>query len=118
MNDAGAIMHLRARPPSRLMRRKSSVLTLVVGAAAVLLLSAPALGAGVLSDETAALGGPAIQERPAIAINPATPNAAAVMAAEGVAPTPFPHATTSSSSNWAANSWSAPVVLPHAGSAP
>ena len=100
------------------MRRKPHVLAIVVGAAAVLLLSAPALGAGVLSTETFALSGPQIQESPAIAIDPSSPAAAlsaAVVADEG----PIAHATATSSANWtAAGGWSAETALPHTGSAP
>jgi PKD domain/Bacterial Ig domain len=100
------------------MRRKPHVLAIVVGAAVVLLLSAPALGAAWLTTpEGTPLSGGTIQESPAIAINPAAPTAAAVVADEGGG-APVPHATTTSSNDWTANTWSAPAVLPHAGSAP
>ena len=56
-----------------LTRRRPHVLLLVIGAAAALLLSAPALGAGVLTTEQVAITGGGVQQSPAIAVDPDAP---------------------------------------------
>ena len=66
--------------PSLLTRRRSQVFLLLIGAAVALLLSAPALGAGVLTTEQVAIGGAGAQQNPAIAVDPDAPLNAAVVA--------------------------------------
>ena len=88
------------------MRPRPHVLVLVIGAAAALLVSAPALGAGWLSTELPALGGVGtIQQSPAIAVDPAAPSRAAVVADDGTAGGAFPRTATRAvdwSADWAA----------------
>src|ERR1700716_2913224 len=106
-------MDARAGRPPLLMRRKPHVLWIVVGAAAALLLSAPALGAGVLSTETAALSSANPQQSPAIAIDPAAPLRLALAADDGAfAP---PRTTTTSTLDWTAGVWTAPGFISHSG---
>ncbi|MDX6629522.1 MAG: Bacterial Ig domain [Gaiellales bacterium] len=96
------------------MRRRPHVLVLVVGAAAALLLSAPALGAAWLSPETAALSNAGTQQSPAIATDPAAPLQAAVVADDGAfAP---PHTATTSTLDWSTGVWTAPGSIGHSGS--
>jgi PKD domain len=94
------------------MRRRSHVFVLVVGAAAVLLLSAPALGDPTLVD-TVALSAGSIQHSPAIAVDPDATRAA-VVADNGMFAPP-PRATATSTADWsvAPGAWSPPVDLPH-----
>ena len=93
------------------MRRRPHVLLLVVGAAAALLLSAPALGAGFLSPESAALSSANPQQSPAIAIDPAAPLSLALAADDG-AFTP-PHTTTTSTLDWSTGVWTPPQSINH-----
>jgi hypothetical protein len=87
---------------------------LVVGAAAVLLASAPALGAAWLSTETIALSAANIQHSAAIAVDPAAPSRAAVVADDGTFAPP-PRTATATTTDWSLG-WSPPSVLPHSGS--
>ena len=66
------------------MRPRPHVLVLVIGAAAVLLVSAPALGAAWLSPELPALSAAQIEHSPAIAVDPGAPTRAAVVADDGL----------------------------------
>jgi hypothetical protein len=97
------------------MRRRPHVLLLVVGAAAALLLSAPALGAGVLSTEQTVIGGTGVQQSPAIAVDPAAPLTAAVVADDGNVALPFPRTDVAHTADWTSAVWPAAAV-PHSGS--
>ncbi|HET6174371.1 MAG TPA: PKD domain-containing protein [Gaiellales bacterium] len=88
---------------------------LVVGAAAVLLLSAPALGAGVLTTEQIVISGAGGQQSPAIAVDPDSPLRAAVVAEDGSAPPPFPRTAVASTGDWSGAAWP-PGALTHSGS--
>jgi hypothetical protein len=93
------------------MRPRPHVLVLVIGAAAALLVSAPALGAPTLI-ETAALNGTGIQHSPAIAVDPAATRAAVV--ADDGSMTPAPQTAATSTADWSTITWGAPVLpLPH-----
>src|ERR1700755_2588222 len=96
------------------MRRRSQVFLLVVGAAVTLLLSAHALGAGVLTTEQLALRGAGAQQNPAIAIDPDAPLQAAVVAEDLSGGGLFPHTVTASSLDWSGATWPA-ARLPHPG---
>ncbi|MDP9258128.1 MAG: hypothetical protein M3Q31_16480, partial [Actinomycetota bacterium] len=90
------------------------MLVLVVGAAAALLLSAPALGAAWLSPESAALSGANPQQSPAIATAPAAPLSLALVADDGAfAP---PHTTATSTLDWSTGAWNLPAGINHSGS--
>ena len=101
------------------MRRRSHVLVLVIGAAAALLCSAPALGAAwLLGRSSTALGGAGtIQQSPAIATIPGRPTLAAVVADDGTGawrntrPQRPPPAAPGR-----AVGWSVPGSFPHSGS--
>jgi PKD domain/Bacterial Ig domain len=97
------------------MRRRPHVLVLVAGAAAVLLLSAPALGAGVLSTEQPVVVGAGAQQSPAVAIDPDAPLRAALVADDGTAAPPFPSTDVSSTTDWSSAVWPS-ATLPHSGS--
>ena len=81
------------------MRRRPHVLVLIAGAAVALLLSAPALGAGVLSAELPAVTGPAAQQSAAIAVDPDAPLLAAVVADDGNPASP-PRTATAAATDW------------------
>ena len=72
---------------------------LIVGTAVALLLSAPALGAGVLSTELPAITGTGTQQSPAIAIDPDEPLLAAVVADDGNT-APRPRTATAAAADW------------------
>jgi hypothetical protein len=93
------------------------VLVFAFGAAAVLLLSAPALSAPPpwLSTELPAIATGAIEHSPSIAIDPADP-VRAVVAAETSGTPPFAATTTGITTNWSV-SWSPGGALQYAGSA-
>jgi hypothetical protein len=93
--------------PLLLMRRRPHVLVLVVGAAAALLLSAPALGAGVLTTEQTVIAGTGAQQNPAIAINPDAPSSAAVVADDGNTAPPFPRTVVAHAADWSSATWPA-----------
>ena len=98
------------------MRPRSHVLVLFIGAATVLLVSAPALGAAWLSPETAALSGAGtIQQSPAIAIDPAAPALAAVVADDGTTGMQYPTTATAATLDWSVG-WTGPGSLVHSGS--
>ncbi len=88
-----------------LTRLRPHLLLPVIGAAAALLLSAPALGAGTLTSEQVALTGGGIQQSPAIAVDPDAPLRAAVVADDGSAGGPFPRTTVASSTDWSSGPW-------------
>jgi Bacterial Ig domain/PKD domain len=97
------------------MRRRTQVLVLIFGAAAALLVSAPALGAPTLI-ETNALFAANIQHSPAIAIDPSAPSRAVVMADDGTIAPP-PHTVMTTTTNWAIQAnWAAAEELTHSGS--
>lgn len=106
--------------PSLLMRRRTHVLVLVIGAAAALLVSAPALGAAWLSTELTAINSAAgtIQQSPAIAVDPAAPSFAAVVADDGSAGGPFPGTATANAADWSAGWAAVPGALSHSGTLP
>jgi hypothetical protein len=76
------------------------VLVIVVGAAAALLLSAPALGAGVLTTELPAITGNGAQQSAAIAVDPDNPLLAAVVADDGIFAPPNPRTATAAATDW------------------
>ncbi len=87
------------------MRRRPHVLAFVLGAAAVLLLSAPALaGPPPLSPEVIAISGGNIQHSPSLAVDPAAPTRAFVAADTGLAvqppPPPPPTTVTGTTADW------------------
>ncbi len=88
-----------------------------MGAAVALLLSAPALGAGVLTTEQVAIGGAGAQQNPAIAIDPDAPLNAAVVAEDLSGGGLFPRTVTASSLDWSGAAWPA-ATLPHPGQSP
>ncbi len=100
------------------MRRRSHVLVLVVGAAAALLLSAPALSAPPpwLTNELAAPAAPGIQHSPAIAVNPAAPGQAFVVADNGAGGQTSPLASTTAGAtlDWT-TSWNPSGPLQYSG---
>lgn len=104
--------------PLLLMRRRSHVLVLVVGAAAALLLSAPALSAPPpwLTNELAAPAAPGIQHSPAIAVNPAAPGQAFVVADNGAGGQTSPLASTTAGAtlDWT-TSWNPSGPLQYSG---
>jgi hypothetical protein len=98
------------------MRPRTHALVLVVGAAAALLVSAPALGAAWLSPELTALSGAGtIQQSPAIAVDPAAPLLAAVVADDGTSGAQFPTTATAAATDWSV-AWAGPGSLSHSGS--
>ena len=98
------------------MRRRPHVLVLVVGAAAALLLSAPALSApGGLSMEQPVIGGAGAQQNPAIAVDPDAPLSAAVVADDSNVAAPFPRTGIAMTADWSSAVWPA-ATLPHSGS--
>ena len=99
------------------MRRRSQVFLLLIGAAVTLLLSASALGAGVLTTEQVAIGGAGAQQNPAIAIDPDAPLNAAVVAEDLSGGGLFPRTVTSSAVDWSGAAWPA-AALPHPGQSP
>ena len=92
------------------MRPRLHVLVLVIGAAAVLLVSAPALGAAWLSPELPASSAAQIEHSPAIAVDPGTARAA-VVADDGLVAPP-PHTAAASTADWS-TAWSGPTTRPH-----
>ena len=88
-----------------------------MGAAVTLLLSAPALGAGVLTTEQVAIGGAGAQQNPAIAIDPDAPLNAAVVAEDLSGGGLFPRTVTASALDWSGAAWPA-APLPHPGQSP
>ena len=88
-----------------------------MGAAVTLLLSASALGAGVLTTEQVAIGGAGAQQNPAIAIDPDAPLNAAVVAEDLSGGGLFPRTVTASSLDWSGAAWPA-ATLPHPGQSP
>ena len=102
--------------PLLLMRRSPHVLVLVVGAAAALLLSAPALSApGGLSVEQPVISGAGAQQNPAIAVDPDAPLSAAVVAEDSFVAAPFPRTDVASTLDWSSAVWPA-ATLQHSGS--
>jgi hypothetical protein len=101
------------------MRRRSHVLVFAFGAAAALLLSAPALSAPpplAPEPELAVPPTPGIQHSPSIAIDPADPVRAVVAADDGNAAPPFASTTTGTTTNWSV-SWNPGGALQYSGSA-
>ena len=88
-----------------------------MGAAVTLLVSASALGAGVLTTEQVAIGGAGAQQNPAIAIDPDAPLNAAVVAEDLSGGGLFPRTVTASSLDWSGAAWPA-ATLPHPGQSP
>jgi PKD domain/Bacterial Ig domain len=94
------------------MRRSPHVLAFVFGAAAVLLLAAPALAGPpplIPEPEQSLPPTAGIQHSPAIAVDPAAPNRAVVTSDDGNGPPPPPFASTVSgaTTDWTTASWTA-----------
>jgi PKD domain/Bacterial Ig domain len=101
------------------MRRSPHVLAFVFGAAAVLLLAAPALaGPPPLTPEPEQSVQPSagIQHSPAIAVDPAAPNRAVVAADDAAGAPPFASTTTGTTLDWT-GAWSPGGTLQYSGSA-
>jgi|KBSMisStaDraftv2_1062788.scaffolds.fasta_scaffold05049_6 hypothetical protein len=88
-----------------------------MGAAVTLLLSAPALGAGVLTTEQVAITGAGAQQNPAIAVDPDAPLNAAVVAEDLSGGGLFPRTVTASALDWSGAAWPA-ATLPHPAQSP
>ena len=101
------------------MRRRPHVLAFVSGAAAALLLAAPALaGAPPLTPEPEQAVQPTagIQHSPAIAVDPAVPNRAVVAADDAAGAPPFASTVTGTTTDWTV-SWSPGGTFQYSGSA-
>jgi PKD domain len=99
------------------MRRRPHVLAFVLGAAAVLLLSAPALaGPPPLTTELVMPSSGGIQHNPALAIDPAAPTRAFVAADDGNAAPPYPSTVTGTTTDWT-TPWTAGGTPTYSGTA-